>query len=66
MIHSFSDMIAYLSRNETIYPGEFLGSGTVGGCCGLESGHWLKAGDVVELDFDLLGTLRNRVGGKSA
>lgn len=61
MIHGLADMIAYLSQDETLYPGEFLGSGTVGGCCALESGRWLKPGDVVELEFDRIGTLRNRV-----
>jgi 2-keto-4-pentenoate hydratase/2-oxohepta-3-ene-1,7-dioic acid hydratase in catechol pathway len=66
LIHSFSDMIAYISQSETLYPGEFLGSGTVGGCCALESGHWLKAGDVIEIDFDRLGTLRNRVAKRGA
>jgi 2-keto-4-pentenoate hydratase/2-oxohepta-3-ene-1,7-dioic acid hydratase in catechol pathway len=66
MIHSFEDMIAYISRSETLYPGEFLGSGTVGGCCALESGRWLKAGDVVEIEFDCIGTLRNRVVKKPA
>jgi 2-keto-4-pentenoate hydratase/2-oxohepta-3-ene-1,7-dioic acid hydratase in catechol pathway len=66
LIHSFEDMIAYISRSETLYPGEFLGSGTVGGCCALESGHWLKPGDVVEVDFDRIGMLRNRVVKKTA
>jgi 2-keto-4-pentenoate hydratase/2-oxohepta-3-ene-1,7-dioic acid hydratase in catechol pathway len=66
LIHSFEDMIAYLSRSETLYPGEFLGSGTVGGCCALESGHWLKAGDVVEVEFDRIGSLRNRVVRRAA
>lgn len=61
MVHSFEDMIAYISRSETLYPGEFLGSGTVGGCCALESERWLKAGDVVEIEFERIGTLRNRV-----
>ena len=66
LIHGFDDMIAYLSQNETLYPGEFLGSGTVGGCCALESDRWLRAGDVVELEFDRIGTLRNRVVRKGA
>jgi 2-keto-4-pentenoate hydratase/2-oxohepta-3-ene-1,7-dioic acid hydratase in catechol pathway len=66
LIHSFEDMIAYISRSETLYPGEFLGSGTVGGCCALESGHWLKPGDVVEVEFDRIGNLRNRVVKKTA
>jgi 2-keto-4-pentenoate hydratase/2-oxohepta-3-ene-1,7-dioic acid hydratase in catechol pathway len=61
MIHGFADMIAYLSQDETLYPGEFLGSGTVGGCCALESGRWLRPGDLVEVEFDRIGVLRNRV-----
>jgi 2-keto-4-pentenoate hydratase/2-oxohepta-3-ene-1,7-dioic acid hydratase in catechol pathway len=61
MLHSFEDMIAYVSRSETLHAGEFFGSGTVGGGCGLELDRFLKHGDVVELSFDGLGTLRNRV-----
>ncbi len=61
MLHSFEDMIAFVSRSETLHPGEFFGSGTIGGCCGLEMDRWLKPGDVVELDVERLGVLRNRV-----
>jgi 2-keto-4-pentenoate hydratase/2-oxohepta-3-ene-1,7-dioic acid hydratase in catechol pathway len=66
MIHGWDDIIAYLTRSETLYPGEFLGSGTVGGCCALESGHWLKLNDVVEVEFDRIGMLRNRMVKKAA
>ncbi|MBL8381700.1 MAG: fumarylacetoacetate hydrolase family protein, partial [Burkholderiales bacterium] len=31
MKHSFADIVAFASLEETIYPGEILGSGTVGG-----------------------------------
>ena len=61
MLHSFEDMIAYVSRGETLRPGEFFGSGTVGGGCGLEIDRWLKHGDVVELEVERIGVLRNRV-----
>ena len=37
MIHKFEDMLAFVSHDETLHPGEFFGSGTIGGCCGLES-----------------------------
>jgi 2-keto-4-pentenoate hydratase/2-oxohepta-3-ene-1,7-dioic acid hydratase in catechol pathway len=57
----FEDLIAHISAAETLYPGDFIGSGTVGGGCGLEHGTYLKAGDVVELEVEGLGILRNRV-----
>ena len=60
MHHSFEDMIAHVSVDETLKAGEFFGSGTVGGGCGLERGVFLKPGDVVELDIEGLGVLRNR------
>ncbi len=60
MHHTFEDIIAFVSRDETLHPGEFLGSGTVGNGCGLEQGRFLKPGDVVELEIDGLGVLRNR------
>jgi len=57
----FEDLIAHVSRSETIYPGEFFGSGTVGNGCGLEHMKFLKHGDVVELEVEGIGILRNRV-----
>jgi 2-keto-4-pentenoate hydratase/2-oxohepta-3-ene-1,7-dioic acid hydratase in catechol pathway len=57
----FEDLIAHISRSETLYPGEFLGSGTVGNGCGLEHLRTLKPGDVVELEVEQIGTLRTRV-----
>jgi 2-keto-4-pentenoate hydratase/2-oxohepta-3-ene-1,7-dioic acid hydratase in catechol pathway len=61
MYWSFEEIIAYVSRSETLYPGDFIGSGTVGGGCGLELGSFLQPGDVVELEVDGIGVLRNRV-----
>jgi 2-keto-4-pentenoate hydratase/2-oxohepta-3-ene-1,7-dioic acid hydratase in catechol pathway len=61
MLHSFGEMIAYVSHGETLRAGEFFGSGTVGGGCGLELDRWLKHGDVVELEVERIGILRNRV-----
>ena len=61
MIHHFEDMIVHVSRDETLHPGEVFGSGTVGGGCGLELNRWLKPGDVVELEVEGIGMLRNRV-----
>ena len=61
MLHRFDAMIAHVSRSETLHPGEFFGSGTVGGGCGLELDRWIRPGDVIELEADALGVLRSRV-----
>ena len=61
MLHSFEDMIAFASRDETLVPGEFLGSGTMGNGCGLEQDRYLHDGDVVELEIEKIGILRNTV-----
>ncbi len=62
---SFEQIIAHVSRSETLYAGEFIGSGTCSGPqgrgSGLELGRFLKAGDTVELTGERLGTLRNHV-----
>lgn len=61
MLFSFEEMIAYISRDETLMPGEFIGSGTVGNGCGLETGHFLAHGDTIELEVENIGVLRNKV-----
>ena len=70
MYWSFEELIEYISRSETIYSGEFFGSGTCSGSqgcgCGLEMGRYLKAGDVVELEVEEIGILRNRIVGSEA
>jgi 2-keto-4-pentenoate hydratase/2-oxohepta-3-ene-1,7-dioic acid hydratase in catechol pathway len=58
---TFEQMIEHVSQGETLYPGEILASGTVGGGCGLEQMRFLKHGDVVELAVEHIGTLRNRI-----
>lgn len=64
--YSFGDMIERASADAFLFPGEILGSGTVGSGCLLEltqgQGPWLKAGDDVELEIERLGRLRNVVG----
>jgi 2-keto-4-pentenoate hydratase/2-oxohepta-3-ene-1,7-dioic acid hydratase in catechol pathway len=57
----FEDCIAHVARSETLHPGEFFGSGTVGDGCGLEHMRFLKSGDVIELEVEKIGVLRNRV-----
>jgi 2-keto-4-pentenoate hydratase/2-oxohepta-3-ene-1,7-dioic acid hydratase in catechol pathway len=66
MLFSFNDIVAYASQDETIHAGEFFGSGTVGNCCGLETGRFLEGGDVIELEVQGIGVLRNTVVRDSA
>jgi 2-keto-4-pentenoate hydratase/2-oxohepta-3-ene-1,7-dioic acid hydratase in catechol pathway len=66
MHHTFAALIAYASRAQTLYPGEVLGSGTAAGGSGLELDRWLAPGDVVEMEIEGIGVLRNRIGQKGA
>jgi 2-keto-4-pentenoate hydratase/2-oxohepta-3-ene-1,7-dioic acid hydratase in catechol pathway len=61
MLFSFPELLAYASQDETVHAGEFFGSGTVGNCCGLETGRFLESGDVIELEIEGIGVLRNAV-----
>lgn len=61
MYWSFAQIIAYISRHETLYPGDFIGSGTVANGCGDELERWIKPGDIVELEVEGIGVLRNRI-----
>jgi fumarylacetoacetate (FAA) hydrolase len=69
LYYSFGDLIARASQDVPLYPGEVIGSGTVGTGCLLEitraQGPWLQPGDVVELEIERLGILRNTIGQKS-
>ena len=58
---SFARMVEHASNEEVIYPGDILGSGTVGNGCGAEHGRWLSPGDDVVLEVSGLGALRNVV-----
>ncbi|WP_065756251.1 fumarylacetoacetate hydrolase family protein [Bradyrhizobium paxllaeri] len=61
MLFSFEEIIAHVSKDETLMPGEFIGSGTVGNGCGLELGWYLEHGDTIELEVEKIGILKNRV-----
>jgi 2-keto-4-pentenoate hydratase/2-oxohepta-3-ene-1,7-dioic acid hydratase in catechol pathway len=58
MYYSFAQVIAYVSQEETLHPGEIIGSGTVAGGCRLEAGEQLNFGDTVEIETDGLGRLK--------
>jgi fumarylacetoacetate (FAA) hydrolase len=63
MHHSWDAIVAHAKLNTRLLPGDVLGSGTVGTGCILElgDGRWLQRGDVVELEVEGIGVLRNRV-----
>ena len=61
MLFSFEEIIEHVTKDETLMPGEFIGSGTVGGGCGVEIGWFLEHGDTVELEVEKIGILKNRV-----
>jgi len=64
MHFSWERIVAHAVRNTRLLPGDVLGSGTVGAGCILElgDGRWLQPGDVVELEVEGIGVLRNTVG----
>jgi len=70
---TFAEIIERCSYGVDVYPGEVIGSGTVGTGCFLELNgtgllndpdykvQWLQPGDVVEMEIDGLGTLTNTI-----
>ncbi len=58
----FPLMLSHISQEETVYPGDILGSGTNYKGCGLDLDRWIKPGDVLEFTVEKLGTLKQTVG----
>jgi fumarylacetoacetate (FAA) hydrolase len=63
LYHRWDAIVAAAARNTVLRPGDLIGSGTVGNGCILEHGdvRWLQRGDVVELEIEGIGVLRNRI-----
>jgi fumarylacetoacetate (FAA) hydrolase len=63
MFHKWDALLAQAARNSALRPGDVIGSGTVGNGCILEhgDGRWLQRGDVVELEIEGIGVLRNTI-----
>jgi 2-keto-4-pentenoate hydratase/2-oxohepta-3-ene-1,7-dioic acid hydratase in catechol pathway len=71
MYHTWGQLIERASHDSRIVPGDVLGGGTVGGGTVGEAMHgnfpqarYLEPGDVVEIDVEGIGVLRNRIGPK--
>jgi len=70
---TFAELIERASYGTTLYPGDVIGSGTVGTGCFLELNgtgklndaaykeQWLEENDVIELEIDHLGILENTI-----
>jgi fumarylacetoacetate (FAA) hydrolase len=67
MYHSWDAILARAGANTRLVPGDVIGSGTVGTGCILEhgDGRWLQPGDVVELEVEGIGVLRNVIGART-
>ena len=61
--YSWPRILDQAARNTRLYPGDVIGSGTVGSGSILEhnDGRWLAPGDVVEMEIEGIGLLRNQV-----
>lgn len=70
---TFAEIIERASYGVDLYPGDVIGSGTVGTGCFLELNgtgklndpnykeQWLQPGDIVEMEIEKLGTLTNTI-----
>lgn len=61
MHYSLGEVIAYVSRNESLYVGELFGSGTLPHGSGMENGHWVQGGNTLSLAIEGIGTLSNTI-----
>ncbi len=63
LIHSIPRQIAYVSTFTPLSPGDVIVTGTPGGVGARRNPPlWMKPGDVVEVDVDAIGVLRNGIG----
>jgi acylpyruvate hydrolase len=63
LIFGPAELVSWLSRTITLRPGDIIATGTPAGV-GAAKGRFLRAGDVVEVDVERLGTLSNPVVGE--
>lgn len=60
-VYTPAELVAYVSVFDGLQPGDLIGSGTMGFGAGVEINRFLDPGDLVELDLERVGTLRNRI-----
>jgi 2-keto-4-pentenoate hydratase/2-oxohepta-3-ene-1,7-dioic acid hydratase in catechol pathway len=62
--HGVGELVAFAARGERLGPGDAFAGGTLPHGCGMELDRWLQPGDVVELELEGVGVLRNAVGAR--
>jgi 2-keto-4-pentenoate hydratase/2-oxohepta-3-ene-1,7-dioic acid hydratase in catechol pathway len=62
MFHKFGDLIAYAAQDQTLHPGDVIGSGTAQGGSAVELGRTVSPGDEVRMRIAGIGELVNTVG----
>ncbi|WP_254358713.1 fumarylacetoacetate hydrolase family protein [Mycolicibacterium peregrinum] len=63
MRYSMAEAVAHASRDEQLFPGELLSTGTLPGGSGMELGRWLAPGDELRLEIDAIGVIEHRIQG---
>jgi 2-keto-4-pentenoate hydratase/2-oxohepta-3-ene-1,7-dioic acid hydratase in catechol pathway len=67
MVYTVGDTLSLISQTFTLRPGDLLATGTPSGVGYARTPPWLlQPGDVVEVEVDRLGVLRNPVVANSA
>jgi len=62
MIHSVASLIAFLSQDTTLLPGTVILTGTPSGVGAARDPQvFLKDGDIIEVEIEKIGVLRNPV-----
>lgn len=61
MRHSLGEVLAHASRDEHLRAGELFGTGTLPGGSGMETGHWLRPGDTLDLHIDGIGSIHHTI-----
>lgn len=54
-------LVAYASDNETLYPGDILGTGTIGLGCSMDYDRWVKVGQIATFEVDGIGILTHKI-----
>jgi 2-keto-4-pentenoate hydratase/2-oxohepta-3-ene-1,7-dioic acid hydratase in catechol pathway len=54
-------LVAFASDNETLHPGDLLGTGTIGEGCALNLKRWVQVGQTVTFEVEGIGSLTHHI-----